>query len=277
MDLKRLIQHPEYMDKETLYDLRSLIALHPYYQTARILLLQNLYILHDPSFDEELRRTAICISDRRVIFNMIEAAHYKYRNEQRLEAKAKEDEKDNGDRTTTLIDSFLGSIPKDSDSESPKEKRKPTLADAAIDYVSYLLEIEDEDKKPEKVAENGVKVISTDCSNADRTTDLINSFIEDGGFNLKEETNLSEDYQAYNLETSDNTAHKETEKQDEEREGDECYFTETLARIYIKQGRYEKALEIIKRLNLNIPKKNAYFADQIRFLEKLIINNKNKK
>ena len=276
MDLKRLIQHPEYMDKETLYDLRSLIALHPYYQTARILLLQNLYILHDPSFDEELRRTAICISDRRVIFNMIEAAHYKYRNEQR-EAKAKEDERDNGDRTTTLIDSFLGSIPKDSDSESPKEKRKPTLADAAIDYVSYLLEIEDEDKQPETIAENGVKVISTDCSNADRTTDLINSFIEDGGFNLKEETNLSEDYQAYNLETLDNTAHKETEKHDEEREGDECYFTETLARIYIKQGRYEKALEIIKRLNLNIPKKNAYFADQIRFLEKLIINNKNKK
>lgn len=55
--------------------------------------------------------------------------------------------------------------------------------------------------------------------------------------------------------------------------GDEGYFTETLARIYIKQGRYTKALEIIKRLNLNYPKKNAYFADQIRFLEKLIINN----
>ena len=54
--------------------------------------------------------------------------------------------------------------------------------------------------------------------------------------------------------------------------GDEGYFTETLAKIYIKQGRYSKALEIIKRLNLNYPKKNAYFADQIRFLEKLIIN-----
>ena len=79
------------------------------------------------------------------------------------------------------------------------------------------------------------------------------------------------------MENSASTTHKETEKQEEEREGDECYFTETLARIYIKQGRYEKALEIIKRLNLNIPKKNAYFADQIRFLEKVIINNKNKK
>ena len=57
----------------------------------------------------------------------------------------------------------------------------------------------------------------------------------------------------------------------------EGYFTETLAKIYIRQGRYEKALEIIRRLNLNYPKKNAYFADQIRFLEKLIINNQTNK
>ena len=68
------------------------------------------------------------------------------------------------------------------------------------------------------------------------------------------------------------------EKEDEtpqEAVGEE-YFTETLARIYIKQGRYSKALEIIQRLSLQFPKKNAYFADQIRFLEKLIINNNKK-
>ena len=59
-------------------------------------------------------------------------------------------------------------------------------------------------------------------------------------------------------------------------DSDEGYFTETLARIYIKQGRYSKALEIIQRLSLNYPKKNAYFADQIRFLNKLIINNNKK-
>ena len=55
---------------------------------------------------------------------------------------------------------------------------------------------------------------------------------------------------------------------------DDSYFTETLAKIYIRQQRYEKALEIIRKLNLKYPKKNAYFADQIRFLEKLIINDK---
>ena len=63
------------------------------------------------------------------------------------------------------------------------------------------------------------------------------------------------------------------EGNDAENEGEEAFFTESLAKIYIRQGRYSKALEIIKRLNLNYPK-NAYFADQIRFLEKLIINNK---
>ena len=62
----------------------------------------------------------------------------------------------------------------------------------------------------------------------------------------------------------------------EEEPQEEEYFTETLARIYIKQGRYEKALDIIKRLSDNYPEKNAYFADQIRFLEKLIINNNKK-
>ncbi len=63
---------------------------------------------------------------------------------------------------------------------------------------------------------------------------------------------------------------------DETRSLDDSYFTETLARIYIKQKRYERALQIIKNLSLKYPEKNVYFADQIRFLEKLIINNTKK-
>ena len=64
-----------------------------------------------------------------------------------------------------------------------------------------------------------------------------------------------------------------TETQNEVEQG---YFTETFARIYIKQGNYSKALEIIQQLSLDNPKKNIYFADQIRFLQKLIINNNKK-
>lgn len=51
-------------------------------------------------------------------------------------------------------------------------------------------------------------------------------------------------------------------------------FTETLAKIYIKQGHYDKALRIIKSLNLQYPEKNSYFAEQLRFLELLSSNDK---
>lgn len=46
----------------------------------------------------------------------------------------------------------------------------------------------------------------------------------------------------------------------------------------IKNQEYSKALEIIEVGNLNNPQKNVYFADQMRFLKKLIIieSHKNK-
>ena len=49
-------------------------------------------------------------------------------------------------------------------------------------------------------------------------------------------------------------------------------LSESLARAMIKNGNYSKALEIITDLSLNNPKKSIYFADQIRFLKKLILN-----
>ena len=146
MELSRLIQHPEEMNKETLYDLRALLALYPYYQTARLLMLQNLYLLHDPSFDEELRKAAIYITDRKVIFRMVEAAHYQLKKETHREEKKAGNANNASDRTSDLIDNFLESIPNDAEEEkdaAQKNKRKPTPADAAVDYVAYLMETED--------------------------------------------------------------------------------------------------------------------------------------
>ena len=247
MDLTQLIQHPQNLNKQTLYDLRSLLATYPYYQTARLLMLKNLYLLHDPCFDEELRRAALYITDRKALFQLVEAAHYQIKQQQQKATAAVN--KDGGSRTVALIDSFLDTIPPDDKPDNAAPRRRPTPADATIDYVSYLLETEND--TPEATRAPQMKGQS-----------LIDNFInnEQGAFQLKEQPEYLPDL----------------DNQDTDDEHQPEYFTETLARIYIKQGRYSKALEIIKRLNLLYPKKNRYFADQIRFLEKLIINNNKK-
>ena len=270
--ITELIKHPERLDRDTLYELRSMLALYPYFQTARLLMLQNLFLLHDPSFDEELRRAAIYITDRRVLFSLIEGAHYQLRkptqkpapkaaasplgsaSQLRREQSPVNSQLSTGlnSRTISLIDTFLDSIPKE---DAPKTKRKPTPADAAVDYVAYLLESEEEDAGTESMPGEVPQMPGQD---------LIDSFInsDTGRIVLNEGPLLTPQVE------------KPAEKPEDEI-GEE-YFTETLARIYIKQGRYSKALEIIQRLSLQFPKKNAYFADQIRFLEKLIINNNKK-
>ena len=72
---------------------------------------------------------------------------------------------------------------------------------------------------------------------------------------------------------------EETDEEDVmalEEEKEEEFFSETLAKVYIKQKHYEKAIKIFEKLSLKYPEKNVYFADQIRFL-KIIVNNNKKK
>ena len=282
MELNRLIQHPKEMNRETLYDLRALLALYPYYQTARLLMLQNLYLLHDPSFDEELRRAAIYISDRKVIFQMVEAAHYQLKSQNSNRHEAVEG-KPKSDRTSSLIDHFLHSIPTEAEEreKEPEEKRKPTPADAAVDYVAYLMETETE----------------TEHEQPSRTITLIDDFIEEGGFKLhkdkeEEEKQECEEKEEEKQESEEADASEETSTVEDgdaaskDKASDKAdaadadgggVFTETLARIYIKQGKYERAYQIIDRLYKQHPQKSAFYIDQLRFLEKLMLNEKKRK
>ena len=54
-------------------------------------------------------------------------------------------------------------------------------------------------------------------------------------------------------------------------QNDDSMLSESLAKLYIAQHKYSKALEIIETINLNFPEKSIYFADQIRYLRKLIL------
>lgn len=55
-------------------------------------------------------------------------------------------------------------------------------------------------------------------------------------------------------------------------QNDDSMLSESLAKMYIARHKYSQALEIIKGLSLKYPEKSIYFADQIRFLTKLVLN-----
>ena len=237
------IKHPESLNRETLYELRTLLAHYPYFQTARLLYLKNLYLLHDITFGDELRRAALFLADRRILFSLVEGEHYTLKA---LEKQQVTDDASGVDRTLSLIDAFLSSLP-----EEPSAPGIITLPiEAATDYTAYLMQ---EPQEESAASEAAPKM---------KGQEWIDNFLE-----KSEEQPL--------IASVAEEEEEESEKIEEEPE-EESYFTETLAKIYVKQQRYSKALEIITRLNLKYPEKNAYFADQIRFLEKLIINTKSK-
>lgn len=280
VQLQQWIQHPETLNQDSLYELRTLVARYPYFQSVRLLYLKNLYLLHDVSFGAELRKAVLYVADKRSLFYLIEGENYKLnRNEQSVSILEKDEP--GIDRTLFLIDAFL--------SKMPDVQSQTSELDYTMDYTAYLLH----DDKADDVVENKMrplrgqdlidgflnkmnadeKNLPTEQMNADKSQMDKDALLED----VPEETTLP--LISMPISVNDDQAEGEEEEKSEdcvvERE-DDSYFTETLAKIYIKQHRYEKALEIIKKLSLNYPKKNAYFADQIRFLEKLIINAKSK-
>lgn len=105
-----------------------------------------------------------------------------------------------------------------------------------------------------------------------REDDLINSFIE---HSRKQEQEVLEQQprvvaeQHVLAEQAQQAAHDTIEQSTLQ---DDSMLSESLAKMYIARGKYSKALEIIESINLNFPEKSIYFADQIRFLRKLVLN-----
>ena len=278
MEMQRLdewINNPDLMGSDTLEELRSIILRYPYFQTAWLLYIKNLYLIKHPSFKDELRRGALYVADLSVLFYFVEGNSFSF-----PKSEYKESEKQvANDRTLDLINRFLSEIPNDKGLSS--ELSIPV--DSVMDYSSLLLL---------NSAENGRKEVDNTAlplkgqaliddfieksesgmlSSGNNMTDAVGNGNEKDEFSEEDLVVIDDDNNAGQV---DDVMEGNAEAADET--GDDNYLTETLAKIYVKQQRYDKALEIIKKLNLKYPKKNAYFADQMRFLERLIINAKSK-
>ena len=105
------IRRPNSMDQQTISMLRNMKDEHPYFHSARILLLQALYKHHSAQYDEELRISAPLLPDRQAVFRLTEEPNYQ-KNEERRKFNTIETETDKSERTNLLISDFLEQQPK---------------------------------------------------------------------------------------------------------------------------------------------------------------------
>ena len=245
-----MIQHKEIIglmegkvpfSKKTQSDLSELINEYPYFQAAHLLHTLNLLHLQDSDFLTDLRNTAIYVQDRRQLFFRIEGGFFEPKQIDTLERETPQ-----FGSSFDIIDNFLS----ESGEITDFEKNEIQTIQVPVDYVSYILSDNEENQEAPPL----------------QYQDTIDKFLEQDAISPMR----------IKLDKADKQEVELPDPPSEQPIGDN-FFSETLAKIYVKQKKYTKAMEIIHQLNLIYPEKNRYFADQIRFLEKLIINtNKNK-
>lgn len=65
------IHHPGKLDRESLEKLQKIRDQYPYFTTARLLLIRNLYLLNDAAYQHEIELTAPHVTDRRVLYELV--------------------------------------------------------------------------------------------------------------------------------------------------------------------------------------------------------------
>lgn len=246
-DLIEAIHDYERLTPDALPELKRLMVKYPYFQAPRLLYLYLLNRTDAPDFKNELQDSAVFITDRSGLYSLLNEPDTR---ENELPETVESDKVEGNvekehERSFALIDEFLSEY--DDEREPDQNTTIPANANdkrVALDYTAYLEHIGGQEEVKEE------KTLSGDS-------------VPIAPRPIPKRTPVQEEKQAEPVEQNDNLS--------------DNYFTETLAKIYVKQGKYSKALEIIQRLYLRNPNKNVYFADQIRYLEKLLINSRNQK
>mgnify|MGYP007101832354 CR=1 FL=1 len=208
-----------------------------------------LFLKHNGTEGNEdlVNRLALMVPDRRELAMQIDgiAKHF-------AEFYPAEPEPETPD-TDATIDRFLASYGNTSQKEI--DALSATIFNPTPDYADVLAAQEQE--------QGGGK--AQPQSEEDR---LINEFIEKSQ-EREREASVQAMTPEINEEEKAEIAVADIGEPDDK---DDSMLSESLAKFYISQHKYSSALEIIENINLKFPEKSIYFADQIRFLRKIIVN-----
>lgn len=252
------LEHPEEITPDVVPQLKELLKVYPFFQTGHVLLLKSMYNLNDVLYENYLAKLAVYAGNRELLYDYILGKKQKVLDEPNtLPTLVSKQEivEENKPKTKEKQDSYFDSVTVSNDYFSLSHSSENSSEDAfdGVHSFSHWLEMMSQ-KRSTPPEETPAK--------RNKKWELIDSFIKEkpeirspkpDGANMHDEI------------------HDLTEKSSAETEE---FMTETLARIYIKQKNYSKALHIFKKLSLKYPEKSIYFAGQIKIIEQLKNNEK---
>lgn len=289
------IQHLNNPERANTKELENLLEIAPWFQGARILLLKKYHEENHPAFDSFLRMCAIHAPDRSRLYQLIyqhplrekilETAYDITSNEntEKPNQKSDSDFVENIEIVPIAITRLGKKIPKVEESELA-ELEEQILEQAFVsEYVIEDKKEKDNEKlifesespksnkaempKPtkdkqsfsewlkildEKRLDDLRKKESTPKNKKEKQLNIIERFIQ-------EEPKISKADKASFFSPSDLAKMSLVENDD--------FVTETLAKVYAKQGNFIKAQSIYEKLMLKYPEKKNYFADRIFHLQ----------
>lgn len=222
---------------------------YPYFPLPLILYLQR----NDKNLSRETKneitgRIAVCSPDRKALYSLIGS------DKERFTSFYPPEESPRTPDTETTIDTFIKTFGKEDEKEI--KMLNQLIFNPVPDYSQILASEE---------KQNTLKPASADSEMTGNDI-LINKFIALDAEKHEERQTAKKEI------TAERAVANEKTPVSQPAPAVDSMLSESLAKIYIKQHKYAKALEIIKSISLNFPEKSIYFADQIRFLQKLIIN-----
>jgi len=303
-DLTRWMTDPRTMNGDSYKELTNLLELYPYFQAAHVLALKVLHDNNSIRFEEEQKHSSIYVGDRRQLFlllnDMLDLPLGK-EEDQSLSVQVTNTtvEKNSGEtqaggeerfdeiKDDTIPDKSILSVQElleigdNSNNHKPnlreKEDFKENIADnkddkvvskedMSLDFLSFEFPSYDISQSGNLYTLDQSKDIEQEVSqqqslkrdNQNNYTqhkhDLIESFIQNDPRIIRNDK-VSDKQQTISVERSVQ---------------DEGFMSETLAKIYVKQKLYEKAIGVYEKLRLKNPEKNAYFVSQIERINMLM-------
>ncbi|MCF7559053.1 hypothetical protein L3X39_00265 [Sabulilitoribacter multivorans] len=298
-DFTYILQHPQAITTEQTEALKSIIDEFPYFQSARAVYLKGLKDQSSFKYNQELKTTAAYTSDRSILFDYITSEAF-IQNEisqfiKQNIAHLKDIDVDIEDisvEKSVKIDEALKQQIRETDGVldpalfQPKESRP--VKSFILDESESIEAVSQETKTQEPTA-NEILNLGTPLQFDKRETHSFNEWLKLTRFKPIQR-------QAKNEEKNETPETLDKEKKFElidkfisenpkispsktvSQKGNlakaqmippESLMTETLARIYVEQKNYKKAIQSYKILSLKYPEKSSFFANQIKAVEQL--------